>query len=77
MRDAKVTGDAPQGLLLRAGDNLGPTVLGDAGRFHTRSVASGPASPASPEHSLGIEERDEGRGNDVYLAQPIPVASAG
>ena len=29
------------------------------------------------EQSLGIQERDPGESHNLYLAEPIPVASAG
>src|SRR5207248_10349692 len=41
------------------------------------SVPTGPAAVPRPQHPLGVEERDEGRVDDVYLAEAIPVTPAG
>ena len=66
--NSEVPTDTPQRLVLCSLDEFGPAFLRDKANLVPHGVPAGPATAARPQHPLGVEERDEGRGDDVYLA---------
>ncbi len=76
MGNAEVAGDAPEPFLLRPHDDLRPALFGDGTLLYCDRVSPRPSPLTRPQHLLRVEERHEGRGDDVYLAQAIPVTSA-
>ena len=66
--DTEVARHGPQPLPRRPRGDLGPALPWDARSLGTRGVAPDSSALTGAEQPVGVQERDEGRGNDVYLA---------
>lgn len=76
MRHAIFMGDPAQALTFRPSYHFWPLISRNPGRFRSRSVMPDSLPLAHPEEKIGIQERNERRGDGIYLAQPTPVFSA-
>jgi hypothetical protein len=63
-------------LTLDPGGDLQPALGRYEGSFRHRRIPANPRSPSRVEQAIWIEERNQRQRDHVYLAEPIPVASA-
>jgi hypothetical protein len=76
VRHVEIASDGSQTIALDLSGNVTPLLPRDARPLGYGRIPANPRSPSRVEQSFRIQERDKGQLDHVYLAEPIPVASA-
>jgi hypothetical protein len=74
--DTEIACYAAQSLTLGPSGHFRSALQRDERSFRRRCIPANPRSPPCVEESLGIQEGNQRQLDNVYLAEPIPVAFA-